>query len=127
MGHSVFADIADERHSNAYIMPTFDLALRSLVPEPIHFTGAPCGIRSHGFSGVNCRRFMPDLLFPTPGRGTLSLTSWILFWGLGHRCVSPRFAARHSDALRPKRFLNQRENALSPEKPSMPAISFSGR
>jgi len=26
-----------------------------------------------------------------------------------------------------KRFLNQRENALSPENPSMSAISFSGR
>src|SRR6516162_4676080 len=27
------------------------------------------------------------------------------------------FAARHSHALRPKRFLSQRENALSPENP----------
>ena len=41
--------------------------------------------------------------------------------------ASRRFTVRHCNALRPKRVLNQRENALSSEKPSMPAISLSGR
>ena len=43
------------------------------------------------------------------------------------RCASRTCSVRHCNALHLKRFLNQRENALSPEKPSIPAISFSGR